>query len=254
MVYHFLNGDCLAEQLKSTAFKEHQIIFRECLVEGDVKENVLPKFWEKRAEFIASAYDATTEAYFDKTVKEFEKIYQIKDGSEVCLWFENDLFCQVNLWFLITQLAKNTTLKLYRVFPIVEQTDDEWSGFAYADAQLLTKAYHEKVELNPADISLAKNLWLAYSENNLEALITLSKQNTPAFKYLEKVCQAHAERFPGNNSLSRPMRTVKEIIDGGVTDFESVFKIFSKREGIYGFGDLQVKKIYDRYFGNGGSQ
>ena len=32
--------------------------------------------------------------------------------------------------------------------------------------------------------------------------------------------------------------------------FETVFTEFTKREEIYGFGDLQIKTIYDKLIGN----
>ena len=67
-----------------------------------------------------------------------------------------------------------------------------------------------------------------------------------AFKFLSEVCKAHIERFPEENQLSRPERVLLELIDQSNGDFAEVFAAFSEREGIYGFGDLQVKAMYDR--------
>ena len=74
----------------------------------------------------------------------------------------------------------------------------------------------------------------------------LSKQKSACFAYLEEVCQAHIDRFPVDKSLGRPEKIVKELIEKNASDFKEVFKEFSVREGIYGFGDLQLKSIYDR--------
>ena len=74
----------------------------------------------------------------------------------------------------------------------------------------------------------------------------LSKKQSDCFEYLEGVCQAHIDRFPSDKTLGRPDKVVKEIIDTNSTEFQVVFSEFSDREGIYGFGDLQVKNIYDR--------
>jgi hypothetical protein len=60
---------------------------------------------------------------------------------------------------------------------------------------------------------------------------------------LEKVVQAHIDRFPKAGELGRPERILKEIMDSGITDFNKLFPVFFKREGIYGFGDTQVKSI-----------
>ena len=34
-----------------------------------------------------------------KTVPEFLKMQNIPENSEINLWFEDDLFCQVTFWF-----------------------------------------------------------------------------------------------------------------------------------------------------------
>lgn len=42
------------------------------------------------------------------------------------------------------------------------------------------------------------------------------------------------------------MQALQQIIDElGTEEFTLVFREFCKREGIYGFGDLQVKRLYD---------
>jgi len=67
-----------------------------------------------------------------------------------------------------------------------------------------------------------------------------------AFKFLPEVCKAHIERFPEGNQMSRPQRVLMELIDQSNGNFAEVFSAFSEREGIYGFGDLQVKAMYDK--------
>ena len=245
--YHILNGDCLAVQLSQTGINQDYIICRESLIEGDLKSNNANEFWSIRAKFIEDTYNVSTEEYFTKTVKEFEKITRLPDNSEVCLWFENDLFCQTNMWFIIYLISeKNTTLKLYRVFPTIEINDDLWKGFGIADAEMLKQAYFNKVNFKPKDIELGKKLWTAYKNEDFLRLKELSKKQSDCFKYLEEVCMAHLDRFPLDKTLARPDKIIKEIIETQSIEFQDVFIEFSKREGIYGFSDLQIKNIYDR--------
>lgn len=245
-VYHVLNGDCLAEQLRETPLNQDFIICRECLIDGALKADNISDFWKLRAEFIASGYQVSTQDYFIKTVAEFEKLNAIPDDSEVCLWFENDLFCQANMWFVLAFLSKKPTLKLFRIFPIIENYVEDWKGFGNNNVNDLGKAYSEKVFLEPQDIELGQNLWNAYQNSDFTKLQELSKQKSDCFAYLEEVCQAHIDRFPVDKSLGRPEKIVKEIIKIKSSNFQEVFKEFSAREGIYGFGDLQLKSIYDR--------
>jgi hypothetical protein len=53
-------------------------------------------------------------------------------------------------------------------------------------------------------------------------------------------------RIPTENNPGRPVQSLLEIMDElGTTDFGLIFKEFNKREAIYGFGDLQVKRLLD---------
>lgn len=244
--HHILNGDCLADQLRQTKINQDFIICRECLIDGNVYADNMADFWAVRAKFIADTYKGSTEEYFNKTVSEFEKLNVLPDNSEICLWFENDLFCQANLWFVILILSNNPTFKIYRVFPVIENKADTWKGFGIANAEKLEQSYHSKILFTPDDIELGRNLWTAYQHGDLDKLNKLAKTKSNCFEYLDEVCQAHIERFPLDKSLGRPEKVVKEIIETKSKEFQIVFSEFTDREGIYGFGDLQIRNIYDR--------
>lgn len=248
--YHILNGDCLADQLRQTKINQDFIVCRECLIDGNLSADNIPDFWIIRANFIADTYNVPSKEYFSKTVREFEKLNNLPNNSEVCLWFENDLFCQTNMWFVISMLANHPTLKIFRVFPTIENIADTWKGFGIATAEKLEQAYHSKIQFSSQDIELGKNLWTAYQDGDFDKLKKLSKNQSDCFEYLKEVCQAHIDRFPVDKTLGRPDKVVKEIIDTNSTEFEVVFSEFSDREGIYGFGDLQIKNIYDRLMHN----
>ena len=243
--FHVLNGDCLAEQLRQTAINRDFIICREALIDGNVQANSLDEFWKIRADFIANSYNASNEDYFDKSVKEFEKLTTLPQNSVVCLWFENDLFCQVNMWFVLSLLTKQPNLKIFRVFPVTEN-EELWKGFGYASTENLEKAYFSKVKFQEKDILLGVLLWEAYQNADFQNLKALSKNESGCFEHLEEVCQAHIDRFPSDNSLGTPEKVIKEIIQSKLIDFQEVFQRFSEKEGIYGFGDLQVRRIYEK--------
>ena len=97
-VIHILNGDALREQFPASVEGE-LIVARECLVVGDVSGNDLKDFYENRAKDLLKSYGTPISEYFSKVVPEYEKIRKLRVNSTVNLWFEDDLFCQVNLWF-----------------------------------------------------------------------------------------------------------------------------------------------------------
>ena len=95
-------------------------------------------------------------------------------------------------------------------------------------------------------MQLGQDLWTAYKNDDREGLVRLAENQSAAFPYLKEVVMAHVERFPKDGVEGRPERILKEITKNISTDFHEVFKEFWSRESIYGFGDTQLKKLYDK--------
>ena len=240
---HLLNGDYLAHQLQGASYFQTHLVFREALIVGPVTGTSLDEFWKLRSEFITTSYGVTAEEYSQKTISEIEQLHSIPEDTEICLWFEDDLFCQVNLWFMLSVIADMPKLKLFRVFPPISTTEDRWAGFGQADLGSLEDCYEARVPLTTSDVALGKALWQAYSSQDWDVFKNLSIQSSPCFESLEAVCQAHLDRLPGTDGLGKPERILHGILSTGKTDFPQLFQEFNRQAGIYGFGDLQVKGI-----------
>jgi hypothetical protein len=240
-----LNGDCLAEQLKGAELPLEIVVFREALVSGPLGGATWEEFWETRVGFLTKQYGATALEVQEKTVAELDKIRSLTDGVELSLWFEDDLFCQVNLWFVLNLLSESQNIKIFRVFPPEASPTNRWRGFGDASAAALEQAYESKVPFTSSDLVLGKNLWEAYRLGDRAQLTTLSKSASPCFRQLVEVCQAQLDRISEDPSERRPEKVIMELFRMGITNFDTLFSQFSEREGIYGFGDLQVRELMD---------
>ncbi|MBM3425896.1 MAG: DUF1835 domain-containing protein [Bacteroidetes bacterium] len=242
---HLLNGDQLASQLQGASFFQSQLVFREALIVGPVTSSSLDEFWKTRTEFISTNYGVTAEEYRQKTILEIERLHSLPEDTEICLWFEDDLFCQLNLWFLLSLLADRPKFKLCRVFPPTSTAENRWGGFGRATPNSLQDCYQARVPLAPSDLTLGKALWQAYSTQDWDVFKRRSLQSSPSFQLLVEVCQAQLDRLPGSDGLGKPERILNKILAGGVTDFHQLFQEFNRQAGIYGFGDMQVKAMLD---------
>ncbi|MEM6965143.1 MAG: DUF1835 domain-containing protein [Bacteroidota bacterium] len=239
--FHILNGDALQRQLPHSLPGE-QIIVRECLVDGNVEGDTLEVLFKNRATYLADTYDRGDEAdYYKNVAAEFEKIVAIPDGSQVFLWFEEDVFCQVNLWFVST-LLRNPTLKANLVRPLVGYE----YGFGGMRPSELVEAFENKISLTRSDLDTFARLWKFYQNHQFQEMEKIGRIFKEKFPFLLPAIQANNERFPKDNA-SRPARAILKIMDEFRTeDFSIIFREFTKREAIYGFGDLQVKRIHEK--------
>ncbi len=246
MTYHLLNGDALQERFLATKLAGEVIIDRECLIVGDVSGDTLAHFWAARASYIEATYQETRSTYYSRVVGEFERIIEAPDQSEFNLWFGYDLFCQVNMWFVLSLLyTQSKAHTICVVYPIFLPADAIWNDFGRATVADFRTCFAGRVQFGDADLRLGNALWTAYKNRNLDNLEELAAAESPCFPYLKQVCTAHIERFSFKDGKGRPETVIEAIISNGATSFPEVFQEFFRREGVYGFGDVQVKQLYD---------
>lgn len=223
--FHILNGDCLAEKFPKNLEGE-SIIWREALIDGPVSDN---NFFENRKNFITENYDSESN-YDELVVKEFQKMQDLPEDSAVFFWFEDDLFCQVNFWFLISNLNLGKA-KIFRVFP-----KDTKKGFAESDENDLLELFHSAKEINDTERKLISNLWIDFQQNNLS-----KETSSEIVRNLETLITANENRF--NGTLEDQIKVIQKT----AKSFEEFFKIFNQKYPIYGFGDLQLKRCIDQF-------
>ncbi|MEX6689912.1 hypothetical protein QTN47_20560 [Danxiaibacter flavus] len=245
MIYNVLNGDALAYSFPDTKIEGDVIVVREALIDGDLSGDNLRDFWQSRAKY----HGATEEQYHNDVVKEFEKIINAPANSEFNLWFEFDLFCQVNMWFVISIINNLPVNK--RVYAVYTSYLDRtskmfWNGFGPANSSELAACFADKILLTDVDLQLGQDLWTAYKSSNLEELARFATNQSSAFPYLQDVVKADTDRFPKDGTKGRPERVLEDITRNISIDFNKVCIEFWSRESIYGFGDTQVKDLYDK--------
>jgi len=239
MTFHVLPGDSLAEPFRAAAIDGETIVFRECMIVGDLTGETLDAFFERRALFISLEYGEDPIDYQETVADEISRLLELPDEAEVNLWFEFELFCQVNMWFCI-DLLKNANVRIYRVAPVNLSPDDVWQGFGKHSPEELREAFDSRVELTPEDIDTGSRLWAAYKDRVASALNKLGEYRSPSFPFLREIAAAAAD------AESRPGAIIRELMAEGNKTIEDLFPEFQKRAGIYGLGDLQVERLMTR--------
>ena len=243
--YHILNGDSLKAQFP-VQIAGKIIVARECLVDGDVRGENLSEFYKVRSRYLASNYDGIEEAdYYQKSMSEFLKIQDIPKDSEVFLWFEWDLFCQVNFWFVMHLLLAHS--KFYKTLSVyfVQPKPESIYSFGRMTGNELKSAFERKSIITEASARQFSQLWLAYQKKDHRQMLRIGHGLKKSYPYILAAIHAHLDRIPTDSNLGRDARALIEIIhDLGTEEFEPIFKEFCLRESIYGYGDVQVRRLW----------
>lgn len=247
MTVHVLNGDALSDRFPNAIIGK-RIVARECLVDGYRSLEELDVFFEKRAEFIASYPPCTKDDYIKGSIPEFNKILNLPQATDITLWFEEDLFCQTNLWFVVYLLNKAKVNQYVHLLKPCKGCEYSFSGMSDEE---LCQAFDNRMHLSQNEIELLAELWCAYASFDGQKLKILSQGLTPRLSFINKAIDAELAREPDESGYGKPERMLLEIIQAKKlenlsTGFPEVFREFCSISGIYSFGDLQVKKMYDQ--------
>lgn len=226
MIVNLLSGEALADTFREAGLPGELIVFNECLSDGPVRFDSLEEFWEGRAAFLEKEFGENPRSYVLKVVAELKRFDFLSATDELVLWFGDDLFCQVNMWFSATLFA-NEGMRVSRVFP-------NGMDFGYESEAELEAAFESRAELHPSDVDLCVSLWQAFSSGDNDALRELGKSDSDGFRRLEECCIAAAERE------TRPQALIDRLKVEFGGDFAKIFKEFCRLEPIYGYGDAQV--------------
>ncbi|MDB5120730.1 MAG: hypothetical protein JWN56_1948 [Sphingobacteriales bacterium] len=241
---HILNGDATLFKFQKTGLPGDVIVWREVLSEGPVdKIDTYHDFFYNRSKWIKSTYNSEPADYNRKVIYEFNRLKTCTQYDEVIFWFEFDLFCQINLIFLLDYLNKrnlgNTVISL--VCPDSHPHYPDFRGIGQLSPEELAELILDKVTLTQSDLTMASTAWVAYAKGEKEEIEHLLDFPFGQLDKLKPALQAHLERFPdeetGLNSIDNLLIS---ITNSGITSRSEIYNEFWKTTAIYGMGDAQI--------------
>ncbi|MEL4308309.1 DUF1835 domain-containing protein [Joostella sp. CR20] len=244
---HITNGDSFTAVLEKLNISGDIITWREMLCEGKTSNDVGSEtFWRQRYEYLNRAYKITKDTFINKTLKEYRNLCNQKTQDEIVLWFEYDLFCQVNMIAMLSWLKKNRSdASIAIVCAGNEDASDKLYALTDLTQESLKNLYKNRVYLTKDDIEYGDYIWQLYCENNPIRLQNAIKQNKSQLSYLSKAMEAHIHRFPslknGLNELENKM--LQKSIQQTLNSKEEIVHEMLKDQGVYGFGDIQFSKM-----------
>ena len=241
-ILHILNGDTTAKIFSQSGIPGETLIWREMLCDGPAAPEVgSDLFWKKRYDFFETQYGVEKLTYFDKTLKEIIRIEDTDRYDELVLWFEYDLFCQVNLIAALSYILKHYK-KDIRYFLVCTGEKDRKTLSDFS-ADEYTQLYEQKIRLSRNDLLLADESWKIFVQNDPKVLSGFDFNRSKKLRCLAPAMKAHLSRFPDASGLNRIEKKIIELA-ATIPEEEIVTRLlqWQKEETIYGFGDLQYRK------------
>ena len=245
-ILHITNGDSTTNYLKKLKFSGEFITWREMLCEGKTTTDVGSEtFWKNRFEFLKNSYNVSKKKFIDYTVKEYRNLCNKKNQKEIVLWFEHDLFCQINMIAVLSWLKRYR--KGYHISLVcsgnIIDSNKMYSLPELNQTQILDH-YKNRIALYEDDVEYADYIWQLYCSDSPLRLETVYKFNPMSpFQYLASALESHIKRFPSiENGLNVVENTIlKTALHQKPTSKKQLISLLLKNENNYGFGDIQYE-------------
>jgi len=226
-VLHLLNGDAT---VLPDGLPGERAVWRDILMEGPSNVDV-----ETRATWLAPRLEVTPEAYARGWCEGQATVTRAKEHDEVVLWFERDLFCAINLWFL---LAHVDVARVSLVFP---EVTNEARGLGTFEPARLLALFEQRHTLTTDEIAEARALWLAYAAPEPTTLARLE----PSFPFARAAIRLHCGRFPSvAHGLDEVEHATLQALSAA-TELPRLFVAIARSVALnrLGMGDLQFAAI-----------
>ena len=244
-ILHILNGDAALDGFDQTGLEGDVMVWREVFSEGPLQENILSgSFWSARRDWIGSTFDAPADEYQHKVIDELGKLNS--RYTEINLWFEFDLHCQINLLGVLEILSLKTDMSAPAIYLICladcVQFDNK-KGLGELTGEQFEELYDARERLNEWELGLAADAWRLYVNNDLAGLEKWLNENTfwGGLPLLRPALQAHLKRMQTNaDGLSYIEQKLLDIYNGGAKTKTAIYHAFWKNESIFGMGDSEI--------------
>tara|TARA_R110002124_G_scaffold39716_2_gene125276 strand:- start:754 stop:1698 length:945 start_codon:yes stop_codon:yes gene_type:complete len=249
-ILHITNGDFTTNYLKELNFSGDFITWREMLSEGKTTTDVGSEdFWKNRFEFFKTSYKVSKQKFIEYTLKEYRNLCNKKNNKEIVLWFEHDLFCQINMLAVLSWL--NRYRKGYDISLICSGkigNSTKMYSISELNKNQINNHFKNRVALSQDDIEYADYIWQLYCSDSPLRLETVYKFNPMSpFHYLATAIEAHLQRFPSiKNGLNKIENTVLETAQNqNFTSKKELISSLIQEQKVYGLGDLQYEHSID---------
>jgi len=233
-ILHVTNGDSAIERLLAAGIEGEMLAWRDVLHEGPVPGRLgFAQLREARTRFIVERGWGAPEDVRESFESRDALIDSCGGRAEVVLWFEHDLYDQLQLLQILHRFGTQGP-DPGRLTLICEA---EYLGMMKADRA--RSLFAARREVTPDQVRIAMQAWSAFTSPDGSRIARVLEDDTTALPFLAEALRRHLEEFPSTRTgLSRSEQQALEAIAGGVDTVAGAFPAaHHQREAAVFLGD-----------------
>ncbi|MEO5894484.1 MAG: hypothetical protein ABIS06_02155 [Vicinamibacterales bacterium] len=245
---HVANGTSTTRLIEAAGIPGALSIWADPLVEGPVPAGLTDaELLDLRTRHLGGVYGSHDPV--NDMAQWRAAIERHHDDDEVVLWFEHDLFDQLNLIQLLSWIrerlpsTKPVSLVCIGSFP----GRPAFKGLGELTPGLLAPLMDTRQPVTDVQFMLAERAWLAFRQPSPEALDDLRQGETTALPFLASVLTRFLQEFPSTiDGLSRTERRLMQLAaEGGVTLLQAFPRMHDDEDAYY-VADLSMVHLAEQ--------
>jgi hypothetical protein len=175
---HILNGQAMYDYFKETRFLEGEMMipFNEAMCYGNTTYDL---FSDEFVKIRAKVHHVTASQYTEHILKPLQPLFN-KDFTHISLWFDHDMFCQINLLTILAWLDRtsyNNSINLY----LVDDRFNQLESFT-----LRSKGYNLLFKKVVIDKTMPRDIYPATLKQGVELFLDYLNEESELMLYIQK--------------------------------------------------------------------
>jgi len=233
MKLHITNGDSTGNMLKASEVVNGEIlVWRDVLHDGPITHKEGDAYFNERSEFLWSVisqpgplndYKGLQSSIFDDFKEREARLAQLHQFDEVVLWFEHDLYDQLQLAECLFHLSKHDDISDKSSMICIGEHSGVlyFHGFGNLSISQLEALYPGRQPISSVQLASGCRVWDALNESEPFALNKLLLQTFTDLPFMQPALHRFAQEYPSTeNGLTRTQQNILDSIarhDSGIT-------------------------------------
>ncbi|HWQ38237.1 MAG TPA: DUF1835 domain-containing protein [Burkholderiales bacterium] len=246
---HITNGDAVVARMRDGALPGIYLPWRDALHEGPVpRTENLTQLSTIRARYLAEAGYGSELALRDQFKARDAQLAGAARENEIVLWFEHDLYDQLQLlqildWLAMHAAQARVSLIVIGSYPAIAR----FVGLGQLTPAQLVGLLDARTPAEPAHFQAARTAWRAFRESTPRSCFALLRLDWTSLPYLPDALLRLLEELPSTrNGLSRTEQAALAVIAEGTSAPREIFSAVQALEDRPFMGDWSFWRLLSR--------
>jgi len=254
---HVTNGESAGNTLRRTALGGAVLSWQDVLHEGPVPAGTRASLRAARARFLAACgWGSARTIAGELERRDRQLVDALREGLHVVLWFEHDLYDQLQLLDVLSLVAERR-VDVARLELIVVGSfpgRSSFRGLGELEADELETLWPARAAATPELVASAAEAWAAVREQTPVALAEVARRSLPELPFVPGALRRLLDELPSvRDGLSRTERLALEGVAGGAVTPFAAFLAAQDAEDAPFLGDAWFFRVLS-HLGSGTSR